>query len=70
MSSQVPVCNHRVYEVVIVFLLSIVAGLVAGLVWAALGMAPASAIGAGAAVFAGAFGLCMTAVAYVKKQTD
>ncbi|MFB7572436.1 hypothetical protein [Streptomyces sp. NPDC056165] len=70
MSSQVPVCNHRVYEVVIIFLASVVAGLLAGLLWAALGMSSVSAIGTGAAVFAGVFGLCMTAVAYVKKQNS
>lgn len=63
-------CNHRVYEVVIVFLVSVVAGLVTGVVWAALGMSPVSVVGTGAAVFAGAFGLCMTAVTYVKKQID
>lgn len=61
-------CNHRVYEVVIVFLVSVVAGLVAGLLWTTLGMSPVSAVATGAAVFAAAFGLCMTAVAYVKKQ--
>lgn len=68
MSSQVPVCDHRVYEVVIVFLVSLVAGLGAGLLWTALGMSLVSVVGTGAAVFAGAFGLCMTVVVYVKKQ--
>ncbi|WP_369216047.1 hypothetical protein [Streptomyces flavofungini] len=70
MSTQVPVCNHRVYEVVIVFLVSVIAGLVGGLLWAALGMSLASAVGTGAAAFSAAFGLCMMAVAYVKKQGD
>ncbi|NGO46835.1 hypothetical protein [Streptomyces ureilyticus] len=70
MSTQVPVCNHRVYEVVIVFLVSVVAGLMGGLLWAALGMSPVSAVGTGAAVFVGVFGLCMTAVAYIKKQSS
>lgn len=65
-----PVCNHRVYEVVIVFLVSVVAGLMGGLLWAALGMSAVSAVGTGAAVFVGAFGLCMTAVTYVKKQSS
>ncbi|MEU2788368.1 hypothetical protein [Streptomyces sp. NPDC007100] len=70
MSTQAPVCNHRVYEVVIVFLLSVVAGLLGGLLWALLGMSPASAVGTGAAVFVGTFGLSMTAVAYIKKQSN
>jgi hypothetical protein len=68
LSTQVPVCNHRVYEVVIVFLVSVVAGLMSGLLWVALGMSPVSAVGTGAVVLAGVFGLCMTAVAYVKRQ--
>ncbi|MEW2394495.1 hypothetical protein [Streptomyces sp. NPDC046862] len=68
MSTQVPVCNHRIYEVVIVFLVSVIGGLAGGLLWATLGMSLVSALGAGAGVFAGVFGLCMTAVAYVKKQ--
>ncbi|MET7699900.1 hypothetical protein [Streptomyces sp. NPDC005485] len=68
MSTQVPVCNHRVYEVVIVFLLSVIAGLTGGLLLAALGMSPVSAVGAGATAFAGVFGISMTAVAYIKKQ--
>ncbi len=63
-------CNHRVYEVVIVFLVSVIAGLVGGLLWSALGMSPVSAVGTGGAVFVGAFGLSMTAVTYIKKQNN
>ena len=68
MSGQVPVCNHRVYEVVIVFLVSVIAGLMAGLLLAKLGMSPVSAVGAGAAALAGVFGLGMTAVSYITKR--
>ncbi|MEU6119248.1 hypothetical protein ABZ840_32500 [Streptomyces sp. NPDC047117] len=70
MSAQVPVCNHRVYEVVIVFLLSVITGLTAGVLLSLLGTPPVSAVAAGAAAFAATFGLGMTAVAYIKKQDN
>ncbi|WP_346097692.1 hypothetical protein [Streptomyces olivaceiscleroticus] len=68
MSTQVSVCNHRIYEVVIVFLIAVITGLITGVLLAMLGMSPISAVGAGAAALAGAFSLGMTAVAYIKKQ--
>jgi hypothetical protein len=64
------VCNHRVYEVVIVFLVAVISGLVAGLLLATLGMSPLSAVAAGAAALAGSFGLGMTAIAYIKRQDN
>lgn len=69
-SSTQPVCNHRVLEVTSLFLGSTVVGLLTGVLLVTLGVSPATAVAAGAAGLAGAFGLGMSAISYVKKQSD
>ncbi|MFI1655629.1 hypothetical protein ACH4ZU_12080 [Streptomyces sp. NPDC020472] len=68
MSTSTPVCNHRIYEVLIVSLLAIVAGLVTGIFLTACGTHRLTATGSGAAVLAFVFTAGMTTVVYVKKR--
>ncbi|MGW1867944.1 hypothetical protein ACWCPS_20535 [Streptomyces mauvecolor] len=62
-------CNHRALEVTTLFLGSTVVGLLAGVMLVALGMAPLTAIGSGAAAFVGTFTLGLSAISYIKKQS-
>ncbi|CAL9341967.1 hypothetical protein SUDANB178_00285 [Streptomyces sp. enrichment culture] len=70
MSSSSPVCNHRVYEVVIVTLSAMLAGLAAGVFMAAVGMPLTTAMGAGGGTLAFTYGAGMTAVSYIRKQSN
>ncbi|GAQ73154.1 hypothetical protein ACKI1I_06910 [Streptomyces turgidiscabies] len=68
MSATTSTCDHRVYHVVIVALISVTTGLAIGTGFAALGQAPFTAVASGAAVAAFFFTAGMGAVAYVKRQ--
>ncbi|MCT2591996.1 hypothetical protein LHJ74_19170 [Streptomyces sp. N2-109] len=67
MSAQPSVCNHRLFEVVIVVEGAVIAGLLGGLFMAVLGVPPRSAMAAGAGTLVGVFTVAMTAMSYVKK---
>lgn len=70
LSTQLPVCNHRVYEVLLCLQASVILGFLAGILLATLGKQVPTAVGAGAGAFATCFGLSLTAVAYIKKQDN
>ncbi|MGV9232401.1 hypothetical protein ACWEQW_12405 [Streptomyces nigra] len=70
MSSSSPVCNHRVYEVVIVSLSAMLAGLAVGVFVIALDVPLIAAMGAGGGTLAFTFGAGMTAVSYIRKQSN
>jgi hypothetical protein len=62
------VCNHRVYDVLIVSEASVITGLLTGMSLAAFGMPPLAATGAGGAALAFVFGAAMSAVSYIRRQ--
>ncbi|GHF32800.1 hypothetical protein GCM10010218_12330 [Streptomyces mashuensis] len=68
MSTPTPECNHRVYEVLIVSLVSVVAGLATGLLFTACGTSPLTAAGSGGAALAFCFTAGMSVVTYMKKE--
>lgn len=70
MSVQPSVCNHRVYEVVIVFEAAVITAFLAGIVLVLMGMSPIGAVAAGGATLAGFFGLSMAAVTYVRRHEN
>lgn len=70
MSATTPACDHRVYHVVVVALISIIVGLTAGVGFAALGQSALTAVVSGGAVVPFVFSAGMTAVAYVKRQAQ
>ncbi|MZD05791.1 hypothetical protein GTW43_11940 [Streptomyces sp. SID5785] len=63
-------CDHRALEVSLLLSASTVVGLMAGILLTVLGTAPGPAVAGGAAALAGAFGLGMSALSYVRKQAQ
>jgi len=70
LSATTSACDHRVYHVVVVALISIIVGLTTGVGFAALGQSPLTAVASGGAVVPFVFSAGMTAVAYVKRQAQ
>ena len=70
MSGAAPVCDHRVYEVVIMFETCVIFGVVVGAGLAVLGASLLGAVCAGGAAVPTCFGVGMAAIAYVKRQVD
>ncbi len=68
LSATTSTCDHRVYHVVVVALISVITGLAVGIGFAVLGQAPFTAVASGAAVAGFVFTAGMAAVAYVKRQ--
>lgn len=61
-------CDHRVYHVVVVVLVSVITGLVAGIGSLALGQTSLAAVASGGAVLAFTYGAGMTAASHVSKR--
>ncbi|MGW0933135.1 hypothetical protein [Streptomyces sp. NPDC002644] len=61
---------HRVLTVVILVLVSLVAGLVAGIGWVLLGGEPLEALKVGGAVLVACFGICMSAAVFIHRQDN
>ncbi|MYW64446.1 hypothetical protein GTY65_10235 [Streptomyces sp. SID8379] len=68
MSATTSTCDHRVYHVVVVALISVIVGLTTGVGLAALGQSPLAAVASGGAVVPVVFSAGMIAVTYVKRQ--
>ena len=68
LSATTSTCDHRVYHVVVVALVSVIAGLVAGIGSAVLGQPALTAVASGGAVLAFTSGAGMTAVSHVSTR--
>ncbi|MGY0019939.1 hypothetical protein ACVHNB_13265 [Streptomyces sp. YJ-C3] len=67
-SVATPTCDHRVYHVVVVSLISVVMGLIVAIGFAALGQPPLKAAVSGGGVLAFVFAAGMSVVAHVSKR--
>lgn len=70
MSATTSSCDHRVYHVVVIALVSVITGLVAGIGSVALGQTPRTAVASGGAVLAFIYGAGMTAASHVSKRRE
>lgn len=70
MSATTSSCDHRVYHVVVVALISMIAGPTTGVGFAALGQPALTVVVSGGTVLPFVFTAGMTAVAYVKRQAQ
>ena len=68
MSAPSSVCNHRIYEVLLVTCGSLIIGLVLAVAFMASGEPTTTALGAGGGGLAFTFGAGMTALSYIKRQ--
>ncbi|MET7811773.1 hypothetical protein ABZT26_13045 [Streptomyces sp. NPDC005395] len=60
--------NRRVCAVIILALVSVIVGLVAGIGWVLLGGEQLAALKVGASALAGCFAICLSAVVFVHTQ--
>ncbi len=70
MSAITSTCDHRVYHVVVIALVSVITGLVAGIASVTLGQTPLTAVASGGAVLAFTYGAGMTAASHVSKRRE
>ncbi|MDX2680136.1 hypothetical protein [Streptomyces soliscabiei] len=68
MSATTSTCDHRVYHVVVVALVSVITGLVAGIGSVVLGQTHLTAVASGGAVLAFTYGAGMTAMSHVSRR--
>ncbi|KUN95308.1 hypothetical protein AQJ67_35475 [Streptomyces caeruleatus] len=68
LSATTSTCDHRVYHVVVVALVSVITGLVAGIGCVVFGQTPLTAVASGGAVLAFTYGAGMTAASHVSKR--
>lgn len=63
-------CDHRLCVVVIIFLVSVLGGVLAGVILFLLGLSKAAAVVLGGAVVAGIFGIMMSAANYIARREE
>lgn len=69
MTDSVPVCNHRVHEVVITFLISVIIGILTAVCLRALGAPLLAAVPVGGGSFGASFGAGVAALSYVRRPS-